>query len=239
MPPLRAPQLNLDTSRHPRIEPPQLLAPGREKLAPVQTEQSQCLLLQLFPQAAQSPRQRLRQRRIDIIQALAQTIQPPVQQKPGVINSLPEQLLAPRGQAMAHVTAQRPLKRGQTIAHRLHVRHNQFRRRRWRRRSQVGREIGNREIRLVTDRRYNRHRAGRNRPRQRLIVEAPQIFERAAAPGQHNHVGPSMITKPLEASHQLLRAARPLHQRRIDTNVQTRTAPRQHIQHVLDDGPAR
>ena len=66
--------------------------------------------------------------------------------------------------------------------------HQQFRRGRWRRRAQVGGEVGEAEIGFMADRGDDRHRRGGDRAHQMLVVERPQVLERAAAAGQQQHV---------------------------------------------------
>ena len=63
---------------------------------------------------------------------------------------------------------------------RLH-RHRHLGRARRRRRAHVGGEVDRRPVGLVADRRDHRKVGGRHRARQRLVVEAPQILQAAAA----------------------------------------------------------
>ena len=53
--------------------------------------------------------------------------------------------------------------------------------RRRRRRTQVGHEVGDRHVGLVSDRRDHRHLTERNRPRDDLLVERPEVLDRPAA----------------------------------------------------------
>ena len=53
-------------------------------------------------------------------------------------------------------------------------------------RADVGNEVGNREIDLVANAGYQRQRVVDDRACQRLVVEAPQVFERTAAAHQQH-----------------------------------------------------
>ena len=57
-----------------------------------------------------------------------------------------------------------------------------------RRRAQVGDEVGDGEIGFVADAGDHRHRRCDDRARQDLLVERPQILERAAAARHDDHV---------------------------------------------------
>ncbi|MPN36668.1 hypothetical protein SDC9_184178 [bioreactor metagenome] len=46
---------------------------------------------------------------------------------------------------------------------------------------------------------HHRHGAGGDGARQRLGVETPQILNRTAAPGHHDHIGPGF--RPVEKIH--------------------------------------
>ena len=50
-----------------------------------------------------------------------------------------------------------------------------------RRRAHVGDEVGNRHVGFVADRRDDRHRRPRDRARDDLLVERPEILDRSAA----------------------------------------------------------
>jgi len=65
---------------------------------------------------------------------------------------------------------------------------HQFGRRRGCGRPQVGHEVGDGEIGFVPDAADHRHRAGGDGARQRLVVESPQVLDRAAAAHQQDEV---------------------------------------------------
>ena len=65
---------------------------------------------------------------------------------------------------------------------------HQFSRRRWRGHPQIGHEVGDGEVGLVTDTADDGHRALRHRARQAFIVEGPQVLHRAAATHQQDDI---------------------------------------------------
>jgi len=58
----------------------------------------------------------------------------------------------------------------------------------WRGRPEIGDQVAQAHIRLVTDRGNNRHRHRGNRASDALTVECPEIFDRAAAARHDQHV---------------------------------------------------
>ena len=66
--------------------------------------------------------------------------------------------------------------------------YHQFRRSRWRRRPQIGHEVANREVGLVSDGRDHRQTAFGDGARQRFVVECGQILERPAAAGNDDDI---------------------------------------------------
>ena len=66
--------------------------------------------------------------------------------------------------------------------------HDELGGRRWRRRAQVGDEVGDGDVGLVADRGDDRHRRGGDRPGDGLFVERPEILERSAAAADDDHV---------------------------------------------------
>ena len=85
-------------------------------------------------------------------------------------------------------TAQRRLasaKRAQPLGA---VRHDALGRTRGRRRALVGDEVGDREVHLVADAAHDGNRAGEDGACDRLVVERPQVLERAAAARDDQHV---------------------------------------------------
>ena len=74
------------------------------------------------------------------------------------------------------------------------VRHRELGRRRRRRRSEIGDEVRDREVRLVADGRDDGNRGGADSPRNGFLVECPELLERAAAAAHDEHVG---FTEPV------------------------------------------
>ena len=63
---------------------------------------------------------------------------------------------------------------------------------------QVSREVGERRVRLVPDADDDRHRRVDDRADHALVVEAPQVLERAAAAGKDQHVEVWVVVEALE-----------------------------------------
>ncbi|MDR8939456.1 hypothetical protein FEP67_04374 [Burkholderia multivorans] len=105
-----------------------------------------------------------------------------------------------------------------------------------RRRAHVGREIGDREIGFVPDAADDRQFARRNRARERFVVERPQIFDRAAAATDEQHVDLAPRVRRLHGGDELLRRARTLYGRRIHDHRDMRRATRERGQHVAQRG---
>src|ERR1019366_8408932 len=80
--------------------------------------------------------------------------------------------------------------RGEIAPHR----HRLFRRRRGGWRAEIGGMIDQGPIRLVANRRDERHEAARRRAHDDFLVETPQILERTAAARDDNHIGPPQGT---------------------------------------------
>ena len=75
------------------------------------------------------------------------------------------------------------------VAGRRGRRHGQLGGDRWRGGTHVGRELGERHVRLVADADDDRARDARPRPARRLLVERPEVLERAAAAREDDDVG--------------------------------------------------
>ena len=114
--------------------------------------------------------------------------------------------------------------------------HEQFRCGRRRRRAQIRDEIGDREVDLMADRRDDRDRARMDRARHRLVVERPEVLERAAAARQQQHVvarGARCFGDDTRDDRWRLAA---LHRDREQFDVRERKTPRDHAEHVADRG---
>src|SRR5262245_60952734 len=110
-----------------------------------------------------------------------------------------------------------------------------------RRRAHVGGEVDERHVGLVPDRRDQRDRARRHRSHHDLLVERPQVLERAAAARDDEKVGPAdrpVERKRVEAADgggDLLGRAVALHAHRPHDHV-AREAVGEPVQDVADDG---
>ncbi len=116
--------------------------------------------------------------------------------------------------------------------------HDDLRGRGRRRRAHVGDEIGDGEIDLVADAADDGDGRGGDGARHRLVVEGPQILERAAAAGQNEHVALGPPAGQAYCRHDLRGGRCALHGHGIDQHRNRGEAPRQHVQDVADRGAA-
>ena len=107
---------------------------------------------------------------------------------------------------------------------------------RGRRRTQVGGEIGDGEIDLVADAADDGNRGCDDGARQALVVERPQILERAAAAGEDEHVALGPAAGERERRNDLRGRLCALHGDRIDHDRDGGKAPRKHVQDVAHRG---
>src|ERR1700722_852458 len=142
------------------------------------------------------------------------------------------QCLTSHQQAVAHCTRQPLLQGRRMIFHFLPRPNYQLRRGGGRRRPQIGHEIQNRKICLVTHRRNHRNPRRRNRPRQPFIVERRQIFRRSAAARHHNHIHIFPLIKNPHARSDFSRRGVTLHLCRIDQHAHRVVPTPQNIQNV-------
>jgi hypothetical protein len=119
------------------------------------------------------------------------------------------------------------------------VGHEQFRGGRRRRRAQVGGEVGDREIDFVADRGDDGDRAGADRARDRFVVERPQVFERAAAPREQEHVVRFRARGRSEHGDDRGRRFLALHGHGNHVDACERKTPREHAEHVAHGRAAR
>ncbi len=123
-------------------------------------------------------------------------------------------------------------------------RHRLFRRRRRGWRAQIGGMIDQGPIRLVPDRRDERHKASRRRAHDDFLVETPQIFERTTAPRDNNHIRPPQRTvlrqgiEAVDRGGDLGRRGFALDPHRPDHDM-ARKPFRDAVQDVADDGAGR
>ena len=111
--------------------------------------------------------------------------------------------------------------------------HHQLGGRRGRGRAHVGGEVGDGEVDLVPDAADHGDGRGDDGARQALVVERPQILERAAAAGEDQHVAFGAPAGELERRDDLRGRLRALH-RPPDRSAPAAggKAPRQHVQDV-------
>ena len=112
----------------------------------------------------------------------------------------------------------------------------QFRRRGRGGRAQVGHEVHDGEVGFMAHAADHRNGAGRDLARQRLVIEAPEIFNAAAAAHQQQgiHFG-ALIGQPHLRGQPAGRVGA-LHRGRIDDDGNLRRAPGQCRQHIAQRG---
>ena len=113
---------------------------------------------------------------------------------------------------------------------------DQLRRRGRRRRAQVGGEIGQGDVGLVADTAHDVHRRGANRANDALVVERPQILERAAAAADDEDVDLVPLCRQRDRRAQRRRRVDALDDARVDHDANVRRAPRQRRRHVVERG---
>ena len=114
--------------------------------------------------------------------------------------------------------------------------HQQLGGRRWGRRAEVGGEVRDREVDLVTDCRNDRDCARADRACDRFVVERPQVFERAAAPGQQENIVAARGRRGVQHRDNRGRRVLALDRYRQDFYFSKRETPRDHAEHVANRG---
>src|SRR5580704_3051772 len=105
---------------------------------------------------------------------------------------------------------------------------------RGRRSAQVGDKIGDGEIGFVADAGDDRNYGFGNRAGNRLFVESPQIFERASAAGQNQHVDGFDAVEIPQGLHDFHRRARALNLDREQADLGVGESPFQYAQDVAN-----
>jgi hypothetical protein len=77
------------------------------------------------------------------------------------------------------------------------------------RRTQVGGEVGQGDVGLVADAAHHRHRRRAQRPHDALVVEGPEVLERAAAAADDEHVDLGAGRRGAIAAHSAAGASTP------------------------------
>ncbi|MDR8853482.1 hypothetical protein FEP99_06531 [Burkholderia pseudomultivorans] len=148
----------------------------------------------------------------------------------------PVELLRALFEPARQTARQRALALGDLAQQQRALRAREFGRAGRRRRAHVGRKVRDREIGFVPDAADDRQLARRDRARKRLVVERPQILDRAAAAAHQQYVDLAPRIGGLHGRDQLLGRARTLHGCRIDDHRDVRRAARERGQHVAQRG---
>ena len=152
-----------------------------------------------------------------------------------IVDALVHGIQAPRKRS-----TQPLLEQGQRGQPQLARRGNELGRGGGRRRTEIGAEVGDGEVGFMADAADDRHRALHDRARQRLVVEGPEILDRAAAAHQqdHVHLRPQRVER-MQRAHQFPRRAGALHGGRCQHDGNVRHAPPQGCDHVMQRGSAQ
>ena len=89
----------------------------------------------------------------------------------------------------------------------------------------IGHVVEQGRVLLVPDRAHHRRPARRDRPDQRLVGEREQVLQRAAAPGDHDHVHVGVLVEAPQRVDDLRGRVRSLHRRLLDPEPHGRPAP--------------
>ena len=114
------------------------------------------------------------------------------------------------------------------------LRHNELRRRRGRGRSQVRRKIRQRKIDLVAHGGDHRQAAVMDRFDHDLLIEGPQILQRAAAPAHDQHVAPALLVRLADGGRDLLRRLLSLDRHGVEDDGHVGEPAGDHVSDVLD-----
>ena len=114
------------------------------------------------------------------------------------------------------------------------VRHGRQRGGRRRGRAHVGDEVGDGDVDFVADAGHRRNAAGGDRARHAFVVEAPEVFERAAAARDDQHVAFVAPRRGLDRAHDFRHRGRALHGGGIEQHGRRRKARAQHSQYVVN-----
>ena len=147
--------------------------------------------------------------------------------------------MLPLGEMKAHLLRDAPGVFGNVPLEFVAGAHHDFGGGRGRRRAQVGDEIGDGEIGFVADAGDDGNYGFGNRAGHRLFVESPQIFERASAAGQNQHVDSFDAVEIPQGLHDFHRRAGALHLYRKQADLGVGESALQHAQDVANGGAGR
>ncbi len=114
---------------------------------------------------------------------------------------------------------------------------DQLGRRRRRRRAPVGGEVGDGDVDFVTDAGDHRHATAAHGARHRLVVEGPQVFERAATARQDQHVALAALAGHVQHAGDGRCRLRALHRHRVDEHRDGGKATCEHAEDVSERRP--
>ena len=105
-----------------------------------------------------------------------------------------------------------------------------------RRRAPVGDEVGDRGVGLVADGGDDGHAAGEDRARDELVVERPELLDRAAAAAGDDHVDVAARVELLDGADDAGDGVGALHGRRRKHDLGEGPAALEHVADVVEDG---
>ena len=113
---------------------------------------------------------------------------------------------------------------------------DEFGGRRRRGRPQIGDEVGDRDVGLVSDGGNHRHGRSGDRARHDLLVEGPEIFDGAATAADNDHVDARHAADRAQPARDVERRAFTLNPRGPDNQMRVRIPPAQHVDDVANGG---
>src|SRR5216684_1842844 len=108
-----------------------------------------------------------------------------------------------------------------------------------RRRAQVGYEVADGEVGLVSDRGDRRDGAVSHRASHRFFVEGPQVLERSPSTADQKDIVHLPAREVADGDGDLTRRIPSLHPHGIDLHVKAGEAPAEDVQHIPDGGAGR
>ena len=103
--------------------------------------------------------------------------------------------------------------------------------RRWR--TQIRHKIRDGDVRFMPDGTHHRDNAGKDRPRHTFVVKAPQVFQRAAATSDDQHIALLTRIRQFNGADNLARCIVTLYRGWVDDHGQGRVTTLKHVQDIV------
>jgi dTDP-4-amino-4,6-dideoxygalactose transaminase len=180
--------------------------------------------------------QRPLQRVVRFVQTLPAALNAELNGRPGAVCAVAREALLDLPQGAFDGPAHDTLVPGEFVENAPQIGRDDFRGCRGRGRAEVGREIGDGKVRLMSDGGDDGHMAGEDRSRHDLLIKAPEVFKASAAPGDDDDVGPTAVAEVQDAFADLLGAAGALDERGVKLYLEAGATAFEDVEHVLYDG---